>query len=210
MLNNPHLALEDALGRHQERITAAQRQRLVTEVRRAGKEQTALASRQQQESTAPYDGPNQSRPDADLADWLIVVGDIVAHYPTAELDGDRQLALGVFVGELLSAARDAKAGVPYNVGIDDSAVVLLRTLGRLAASTTGESVPVSRRRARKLQTAVDDLVDGHQAQPTQSPAETTHDTNPDRTRSAALTAAIQLALDRRTWARARSSRTSTT
>lgn len=171
MFNHPDLALKDALDRHQERISAAQRHRQVTQARRADKERKTHATRQQRASTAPSDGPIQSRRNAGLAHWLIRVGDIVVQYPTAELDGHRRPALGVLVDELLNAARERGADVPADTADEDSAVVVLRILGRLAASTAGRSIRVSRRRARMLQTALDDLVNGHHVQVTQSRAE---------------------------------------
>lgn len=171
MFNQPHLTLDDALGRHQERIAAAQRHRLVTQARRAKKERKTQATHQAQAPTVPSDGPIQSRRNAGLTHWLIRVGDIVAQYPTAELDGHRRPALGALVDKLLNAARERGADVPSNTAGEDSAVVVLRTLSRLGVSTTGRSIPVSRRRARVLQTALDDLVNGNHVHVTQSRAD---------------------------------------
>lgn len=198
--------LDLALALHRERIVAAQRQRLVTQARGAGKERKTGATCQRRASTAPSDGLTQNRRNTDLAHWLISVGDIVAHYPTAELNGHRRPALGVLVDELLNAARERGADVSSNTAAEDSAVVLLRTLGRLAASTAGKSVPLSPHRARILQTALEDLVNGHHVRATQSRAEQATDPNVEHTRSAGFTAATQQTLDRRTWDRVRSAR----
>lgn len=189
MLSGPDLTLAVAL--HHERIAAARRHRVVNQARRAHKERETDATRQRRASTAPSDGPIQSPRDPRLAHWLIRVGDVVAHYPIAELDGHRRPALGALVDELLNAARARGADVPSNAVAEDSAVVLLRTLGRLAASTAGRSFPVSRRRARALQTALDDLVNGGHVRVPQSAAKQATDPNLDRTSSAAFTAAIQ-------------------
>lgn len=137
MLSGPDLTLAVAL--HHERIAAARRHRVVNQARRAHKERETDATRQRRASTAPSDGPIQSPRDPRLAHWLIRVGDVVAHYPIAELDGHRRPALGALVDELLNAARARGADVPSNAVAEDSAVVLLRTLGRLAASTAGRS-----------------------------------------------------------------------
>lgn len=167
MFNLPDLPLDLALDRHQERIAAAQRQRLVTRTRRARKERQADATRRQQASTERSNRPTPSRRNAGLANWLIRVGDVVSQFSTAELDGHRRPALGVLADELLNAARARGADAPPNPVDEDSAVVVLRTLGRLAASTAGRPIRVSRRRARMLQTALDDLVEGHDAEVTQ-------------------------------------------
>jgi hypothetical protein len=96
----------------------------------------------------------------DLAAWLVRAGDIVVQYPAAELDSNRRLGLAAVVDGLLKAAREGGVDVSLCVETDDPAVALHRMLGRLAAQTAGNSIPVSRHRARTLQTALDEFVQG--------------------------------------------------
>lgn len=150
--------LDLVLAEHQGRIAAARRWRRVARSRRARREWATQSARPQPTTTTRFDDPFRIRHNVGLAQWLIRVGDVVVRYPTAELDGHRRPALGILVNELLDIARDCDADVTPPVTADDSAVVVLRTLGRLAESTGGGPIPVSRRRARILQTALDDLI----------------------------------------------------
>ena len=81
-------------------------------------------------------------------------------YPATELDNNRRLGLAAVVDGLLKAAREGGVDVSLCVDTDDPAVALHRMLGRLAAQTAGASIPVSRHRARSLQTALDEFVQG--------------------------------------------------
>jgi hypothetical protein len=160
MFTHPTLTLDLALALHQERIAEAERWRQVARTRRARHESATQPIHQRLTSIALPDHRFQNRQTFDLADWLVRVGDTVVQYATTELDGHRRPALGALVDGLLDAAREGGADVTLHVESDDVAVVLLRILGRLAASTSGDSIPVSRRRARMLRTALDELVEG--------------------------------------------------
>lgn len=150
--------LDLVLAEHQGRIAAARRWRRVADSRRVREEWATQSARPQPTTTTRFDDRFRNRRNVGLAQWLIRVGDVVVQYPTAELDGHRRPALGILVNELLDIARDRDADVTPPVTADDSAVVLLRTLGRLAESTAGGPIPVPRRRAQTLQTALDELV----------------------------------------------------
>jgi hypothetical protein len=159
MIHNP-LALDLALARHQERIANADRWRKGDATRRIRSESAAARTQQQPATNLWPARLFRDRRPVDLAAWLIRVGDIVVQYPAAELDSNRRPALAAVVDGLLGAAHEGGVDVSLRVETDDPAVVLHRTLGRLAAQTAGDSIPVSRRRARMLQTALDEFVQG--------------------------------------------------
>jgi len=160
MIHNPSLELDLALARHNERITNADRWRTGAATHQIRSESAAARTQQQPATnTSPARWFRDRRP-ADLAAWLIRTGDIVVQNPAAELDSNRRPALAAVVDGLLKAAHEGGIDVSLRIETDDPAVILHRTLGRLAAHTAGDSIPVSRRRARMLQTALDELVHG--------------------------------------------------
>lgn len=159
MIHNS-LALDLALASHKERIANADRWREAAAIRRSRSESSAVRTQQQPATNARSARWFRNRRPIDLADWLIRAGDIVVQYPAAELDSNRRPALAAVVDGLLKAAHEGGVDVSLCIETDDPAVVLHRTLGRLAAHTVGDSIPVSRRRARMLQTALDQLVQG--------------------------------------------------
>jgi hypothetical protein len=160
MIHNPSLNLDLALARHQERIANAGRWRTGAAARRIRSESAAARTQQQPATNLwPARWFRDRRP-VDLAAWLIRAGDIVVQHPAAEPDSNRRPALAAVVDGLLRAAREGGVDVSLCIETDDPAVVLHRTLGRLAAHTAGDSIPVSWRRARMLQTALDEFVQG--------------------------------------------------
>ncbi len=160
MIHNPSLDLDLALARHQERIANAGRWRTGAAARRIRSESAAARTQQQPATNLwPARWFRDRRP-VDLAAWLIRAGDIVVQHPAAEPDSNRRPALAAVVDGLLRAAHEGGVDVSLCIETDDPAVVLHRTLGRLAAHTAGDSIPVSRRRARMLQTALDEFVQG--------------------------------------------------
>ncbi len=159
MITQPSISLELALALHRERIASAEHRRRVAEARRARDEPPSRPNPQPSPSITLSQRRFGKPATVDLADWIVRTGDTIARYPVAELAGHRRRALGVLVDGLLGAARDGGTEIDFHVGDADSAVVLLRALGRLAARTAGGPVPVSRRRARMLRAALEDLVD---------------------------------------------------
>ncbi len=160
MLNHPNPNLDLALMQHQERIAEADRWRQAAAIRRASRRRAAESTRPRPIPSTLRDLAFRSRRAVDLADWLRLAGDAVAQYPLAELDGRRRAALAALVNGLSDAAREGGADVTPTIDPADPAVVMLRVLGRLASSTADSSVRVSRRRARMLRSALEQLRQG--------------------------------------------------
>jgi hypothetical protein len=160
MTNYLNSTLDLAHAIHEERIANADRWRRAAATRRTRSESAAVRTQQQPASNVwPPRWFRDRRPD-DLAAWLVRAGDIVVQHPACELDSNRRLGLAAVVDGLLKAAREGGVDVSLCVETDDPAVALHRMLGRLAAQTAGDSIPVSRHRARMLQTALDEFVQG--------------------------------------------------
>ena len=152
--------LEFAHAIHEERVANADRWRRGAATRRARSESAVVRTQQQPASNVSPPRWFRDRRRGDLAAWLVRAGDIVVQYPPAELDSNRRLGLAVVVDGVLKAAQEGGVDVSLCVHTDDPAVALHRMLGRLAAQTAGDSIPVSRHRARLLQTALDEFVQG--------------------------------------------------
>ena len=155
---NSTLDLSHAI--HDERIANADRWRRTAATRRTRSESAAVQTQQQPASNVWPPHRFRDRRPVDLAAWLVRAGDIVVQHPATELDNNRRLGLVAVVDGLLKAAREGGVDVSLWVETDDPAVALHRMLGRLAAQTAGDSIPVSRHRARSLQTALDEFVHG--------------------------------------------------
>jgi hypothetical protein len=152
--------LEFAHAIHEERIANADRWRRTAATRRTRSESAVVRTQQQPAPNVWRPRWFRDRRRVDLAAWLVRVGDIVVQYPAVELDSNRRLGLAAVVDGLLKAAREGGVDVSLCVETDDAAVALHRMLGRLAAQTAGDSIPVARHRARMLQTALDEFVQG--------------------------------------------------
>ena len=155
------LTLDLALDMHEERIANASRRRRGTATRRDHFESADGWPQQRSASSAwlarRFRGPRAT----DLAALLILAGEIIEQHSAAELDGPGRPALAAVVDGLLKAAHEGGVDVSsIGVDADDPAIVLHRTLGRLAAVTVGDSIPVNRRRARTLRTSLDELGKG--------------------------------------------------
>lgn len=160
MTNYLNSTLEFAHAIHEERVANADRWRRGAARRRTRSESEVVRTQQQPASSVWPPRWFRDRRRVDLAAWLVRAGDIVVQYPSTELDSNRRLGLAAVVDRLLKAAREGGVDVPLCVETDDPAVALHRMLGRLAAQTAGNSIPVSRHRARTLQTALDEFVQG--------------------------------------------------
>lgn len=104
----------------------------------------------------------------DLGSWLVRAGDAASRYAPSELDGVERQGLETLVAELLDAAREGGVAVSVTVDSTDSSIVLLRTLGTLAAMSAGRSIPVKRRRRQVLEAALDQLTGTPQQRSTQN------------------------------------------